>query len=181
MRPPLTTGSKATRRMHSTSAFRDTISSSRMAKVFPSFAPTSRKARNFCVPTCNALDPDTHHPAPKDSRFEADLGLLANRLPDRERRVEQFFLDPSAKLPHKQFLFRWQRLGRPTDHAEREVSRSRLHAPKTGARVRLADGAGSRLLCRPGALLRGTAFRINGRSPVSAPRATIANRRSIVL
>jgi spore maturation protein CgeB len=57
------------------------------------------------VPIYNALDPETHHPAPKDPRFEADLGLLANRLPDRERRVEQFFLEPAAKLPNQQFLF----------------------------------------------------------------------------
>ena len=40
-----------------------------------------------CVPIYNALDPSTHHAVPPDPRFEADLGFLGNRLPDREARV----------------------------------------------------------------------------------------------
>ena len=44
-----------------------------------------------CVPIYNALDPATHFPVPPDPRFDADLGFLGNRLPDRERRVEDFF------------------------------------------------------------------------------------------
>jgi spore maturation protein CgeB len=57
-----------------------------------------------CVPVYNALDPRTHYRVPPDRRFEADLALLANRLPDREARVEEFFLDPAASLPRKRFL-----------------------------------------------------------------------------
>lgn len=57
-----------------------------------------------CEPIYNALDPETHHPAPRDPRFSADLGLLANRLPDRERRIEEFFLRPAAALPQLRFL-----------------------------------------------------------------------------
>lgn len=57
-----------------------------------------------CVPIYNALDPDTHHPAPPDPRFDADLGLLANRLPDREARIETFFLAAAQALPEKAFL-----------------------------------------------------------------------------
>jgi spore maturation protein CgeB len=57
-----------------------------------------------CVLVYNALDPSTHFPAPPDPRFSADLGLLANRLPDRERRVETFFLEPAARLPERRFL-----------------------------------------------------------------------------
>jgi spore maturation protein CgeB len=45
-----------------------------------------------CVPIYNALDPSTHHPAPPEVRFAGVLGFLGNRLPDRERRVEEFFL-----------------------------------------------------------------------------------------
>ncbi len=55
-------------------------------------------------PIYNALDPDTHHPVAPDGRFAADLGLLANRLPDREARVEEFFLNTAAALPGKRFL-----------------------------------------------------------------------------
>jgi spore maturation protein CgeB len=57
-----------------------------------------------CIPVYNALDPDTHHPAPANPRFAADLGLLANRLPDREARIEEFFLRPAAALPDARFL-----------------------------------------------------------------------------
>lgn len=57
-----------------------------------------------CVPIYNALDPETHYPAPPDPRFSCDLALLANRLPDREARVEKFFLDVAARLPRKEFV-----------------------------------------------------------------------------
>lgn len=57
-----------------------------------------------CVPIYNALDPSTHHPVSPEPRFEADLGFLGNRLPDREARVEQFFLDVAAGVPEGTFL-----------------------------------------------------------------------------
>jgi spore maturation protein CgeB len=57
-----------------------------------------------CVPVYNALDPDTHHPVPRDSRFAGDLGFLGNRLPDREARVAEFFLRAAAALPSRAFL-----------------------------------------------------------------------------
>lgn len=57
-----------------------------------------------CVPIYNALDPATHHSAAPDSRFEADLGFLGNRLPDREARIELFFLGAAERLPGKRFL-----------------------------------------------------------------------------
>ena len=58
----------------------------------------------LCRPIYNALDPTTHHPVPAQARFEGDLGFLANRLPDREARVERFFLEPAARLPERRFL-----------------------------------------------------------------------------
>lgn len=58
----------------------------------------------ICVPIYNALDPETHHPAAAASRFTADLGLLANRLPDREARIEQFFFRASELAPRHTFL-----------------------------------------------------------------------------
>ncbi|HYZ32353.1 MAG TPA: glycosyltransferase [Crenalkalicoccus sp.] len=57
-----------------------------------------------CVPIYNALDPATHHPVPPDPRFAADLAFLGNRLPDREARVEAFFLAAAAALPERRFL-----------------------------------------------------------------------------
>lgn len=57
-----------------------------------------------CVPVYNALDPTTHFPVPPDPRFSAALAFLGNRLPDREERVERFFLEPAWALPGRQFL-----------------------------------------------------------------------------
>ena len=57
-----------------------------------------------CVPIYNAVDPGTHHPVAADPRFKADLSFLGNRLPDREGRVEQFFLLAAAMLPDRSFL-----------------------------------------------------------------------------
>ncbi|UYY77571.1 glycosyltransferase [Sphingomonas sp. R1] len=57
-----------------------------------------------CIPVYNALDPATHHPASPDARFTADLALLANRLPDREARIDQFFLQAARLAPARAFL-----------------------------------------------------------------------------
>ena len=64
----------------------------------------TRLGARRCVPIYNALDPATHHPVPAEPRFAADLAFLANRLPDREARVEAFFLDAAARLADKSFL-----------------------------------------------------------------------------
>ncbi|MDQ1902252.1 glycosyltransferase [Paracoccus sp. WLY502] len=58
----------------------------------------------LCEPVYNALDPATHHPAPADPKFASDLAFLGNRLPDREARVEEFFLKPAAMLADRSFL-----------------------------------------------------------------------------
>jgi spore maturation protein CgeB len=57
-----------------------------------------------CVPIYNALDPDTHHPVPAEERFACDLGLLANRLPDREARIDEFFFEVAKRLPNHRFM-----------------------------------------------------------------------------
>jgi spore maturation protein CgeB len=57
-----------------------------------------------CVPVYNALDPATHHPVAPDRRFACDLAFLGNRLPDREARVEEFFLGAARLAPGRRFL-----------------------------------------------------------------------------
>ena len=69
-----------------------------------------------CIPVYNALDPTTHHPVEPDPAFAADLAFLGNRLPDREARVEEFFLKPAAALPERRFLIGgngWESKGMP--------------------------------------------------------------------
>jgi spore maturation protein CgeB len=69
-----------------------------------------------CVPIYNALDPHTHFPVPADARFEGDLGLLENRMPDQDARVDEFFFGPAAKMPGGKFILGgngWQDRPRP--------------------------------------------------------------------
>jgi spore maturation protein CgeB len=63
-----------------------------------------RLGARTCVPIYNALDPQTHHPTAPSEAFACDLGFLGNRLPDREARVEEFFLEPARRLPGRHFL-----------------------------------------------------------------------------
>lgn len=64
----------------------------------------TRLGARICEPIYNAVDPTTHHPAPPDNRFSADLAFLGNRLPDREARVDEYFFNAAAALPAKSFL-----------------------------------------------------------------------------
>lgn len=57
-----------------------------------------------CYPIYNALDPDTHFPVPSDPVFGCDLVFVGNRLPDRERRVEDFFLRAAELAPDLSFI-----------------------------------------------------------------------------
>jgi spore maturation protein CgeB len=57
-----------------------------------------------CLVVYNAVDPTTHHTVGPEPRFTADLALLANRLPDREERIEEFFLRAASLSPDRTFL-----------------------------------------------------------------------------
>lgn len=57
-----------------------------------------------CIPVYNALDPQTHHPVSPNDVYTAGLSFLGNRLPDREARVEEFFLRAATRAPEEQFL-----------------------------------------------------------------------------
>jgi spore maturation protein CgeB len=57
-----------------------------------------------CHPIYNALDPETHHPVPSDATLACDVAFVGNRLPDRERRVEQFFLRAAELAPELKFV-----------------------------------------------------------------------------
>jgi spore maturation protein CgeB len=57
-----------------------------------------------CVNVYNGLDPRTHHRVPPDPHYAADCALLANRLPDREARIDEFFLRAASLAPDRTFL-----------------------------------------------------------------------------
>ena len=84
----------------------------------PVVARYAQLGARVCVPIYNALDPDVHHPVPSRAELACDLGFLGNRLPDRESRVEEFFLKAAALLPAHRFLLGgsgWQDKPLPTN------------------------------------------------------------------
>ncbi|HEV3316062.1 MAG TPA: glycosyltransferase, partial [Candidatus Angelobacter sp.] len=46
---------------------------------------------------------ETHHPVSPDVAFQCDLVFVGNRLPDRERRVQEFFVRAAELAPEYQF------------------------------------------------------------------------------
>lgn len=60
-------------------------------------------ARN-CNPIYNGLDPETHYPIEKDPSVACDLVFVGHRLPDRERRVEEFFFKAAELAPEMMFI-----------------------------------------------------------------------------
>ncbi len=60
-------------------------------------------ARN-CYPIYNGLDPESHHPVSADPAMQCDLLFVGNRLPDREKRVEDFFLAAAELAPEMKFI-----------------------------------------------------------------------------
>jgi spore maturation protein CgeB len=63
-----------------------------------------RLGARCCHPIYNALDPETHHCEAPDAELACDLVFVGNRLPDRERRVEQFFLRAAELAPEMSFV-----------------------------------------------------------------------------
>jgi spore maturation protein CgeB len=57
-----------------------------------------------CFPIYNGLDPGAHYPVPPDPSLACDLAFVGHRLPDRERRVEQFFLRAAEVAPEFTFI-----------------------------------------------------------------------------
>jgi spore maturation protein CgeB len=70
----------------------------------PVIAAYSELGAKACIPIYNALDPSTHFPVEPEDRFRSDLTFIGNRLPDREARVEEFFLRVAERLPKRRFL-----------------------------------------------------------------------------
>jgi spore maturation protein CgeB len=88
--------------------FRTQVSRYHVVFTYGGGDPVVSAYRDFgareCVPIYNALDPETHHTVAPVAKYAADLSLLANRLPDREARIERFFFEPARRLPNRRFL-----------------------------------------------------------------------------
>ena len=93
---------------HPEDAFHHALPKFDMVFTYGGGTPVTDKYKIFgarqCFPIYNALDPDVQHPVERDSRFTGDLSFLGNRLPDREARVEEFFLKAAGLTPGQQFV-----------------------------------------------------------------------------
>jgi spore maturation protein CgeB len=88
--------------------FREAVGRYDLVLTYGGGDPVVNEYRSFgarhCIPIYNALDPSTHHPVPANPRFAATLNFLGNRLPDREARVREFFIEPARQLRDETFL-----------------------------------------------------------------------------
>jgi spore maturation protein CgeB len=63
----------------------------------------TRLGARACTPIYNALDPDEHRPLHSPVEIRFDLLFMGNRLPDREARVDEFFLRAAELSPTSRF------------------------------------------------------------------------------
>ena len=88
--------------------FRALISQYDLVFTYGGGAPVVEHYRRLgakdCFPIYNALEPETHFPVPADPDLECDLAFVGHRLPDREQRVEQFFLEAAELAPELKFI-----------------------------------------------------------------------------
>ena len=57
-----------------------------------------------CHPIYNGFVPTHHHPQTPDESLACDLAFVGHRLPDREKRVEDFFLRAAELAPEMKFV-----------------------------------------------------------------------------
>ena len=69
----------------------------------PVVAAYERWGARACTPVYNGLDPEEHRPLERAGAPRWDLLFMGNRLPDREARVEEFFLRAAALSPDARF------------------------------------------------------------------------------
>lgn len=70
----------------------------------PVIAEYRRLGARSVLPIYNGLDPETHYLVSPDEQLAADLTFIGHRLPDREARVEEFFLRTATLAPEFSFL-----------------------------------------------------------------------------
>ena len=63
----------------------------------------TRLGAQNCHPIYNGFDPGHHRPETPDESLACDLAFVGHRLPDREKRVEDFFLRAAELAPEMRF------------------------------------------------------------------------------
>lgn len=80
----------------------------------PVIAHYKQFGAQLCLPIYNGLDPETHHPVTPDCSLACDLAFVGHRLPDREARVEEFFLRAAQLAPEMSFILGGEGWGNKT-------------------------------------------------------------------
>jgi len=89
-------------------AFRELIPQYDFILTYGGGAPViehyKRLGARSCIPIYNGLDPDTHFPVEADPAVQCDLAFVGHRLPDREKRVNDFFFAAAEQAPQFSFV-----------------------------------------------------------------------------
>ena len=56
------------------------------------------------APLYGSVDPEVHHPSAPVERFRADLSYLGTYAADRQRAIEDLFIEPARRLPDLRFV-----------------------------------------------------------------------------
>ena len=56
------------------------------------------------APLYGSVDPEVHHPASPEERFRADLSYLGTYAADRQRALEELFIEPARQRPDLRFV-----------------------------------------------------------------------------
>jgi spore maturation protein CgeB len=56
------------------------------------------------APLYGSVDPQAHRPVPPVQAFRADLSYLGTYAADRQHALEELFVEPARRLPHRRFL-----------------------------------------------------------------------------
>jgi spore maturation protein CgeB len=56
------------------------------------------------VPLFGSVDPEIHHPAPARAIYAADLSYLGTYAPDRQRVLDDLFIQVAHRLPERRFV-----------------------------------------------------------------------------
>jgi len=64
----------------------------------------SRLGARHTAPLYGSVDPDEHRPVPTVAAYRADLSYLGTYAEDRQRALDELFLEPARRLPTRRFL-----------------------------------------------------------------------------
>ncbi|HZP16494.1 MAG TPA: glycosyltransferase [Terriglobales bacterium] len=56
------------------------------------------------APLYGSVDPELHKPVPRSSHYDSDFSYLGTYAADRQKALQELFIEPAHRLPHKRFV-----------------------------------------------------------------------------